>query len=314
MLRGTTCGVDMPRYEMFFNNDCSLPIRDILKRDDMEIGFHLLNKLISYISTNFQFYTAIVAIISVVPLWVLYAKNSDLPYLSIAVFVIVAPFSLFFSGLRQALAIGVVPLAYYFTKNKKLIPFILSVLLASVLHQSAIIVALMYPVFWAKLTRKWLWFVTPAIAVILAFNERIYSFLVPFMGERYYERYGVVTSTGAYAILLLLFLFSIYASLMPDNDQLDEETIGLRNLLFLSTCLQCFAPVNTVAMRINYYFLILVPITISRIPPRSKQQYNQLAVLSYIVMCLFFVGYFFYNAATGSDIMQIFPYVPFWKV
>lgn len=313
MLRGKTCGVDLPHYEYYFNGDANSSFRDILSRNNLEIGFHIFNKLVSCISTNFQLYIAIVAIICVVPLWILYAKNSDLPYLSIAVFVTVAPFSLYFSGLRQALAICVVPLAYHFTKNKKLIPFILSVLLASVFHQSAFIIVLMYPVFWAKFTRRWIGFVVPVIVVILVFNTRIYEILTPFMGERYFERYGTVTSTGAYAIVVLMLLFTIYASLIPDNYRLDEETSGLRNLLFLSTCLQCFAPVNTIAMRMNYYFLILVPITISKIPVRAKAKYYQTAYLSYVVMCLFFVIYFFYNAHTGADILQIYPYVPFWS-
>ena len=312
MLRGKGCGVDMPRYEYYFNNDIGLSFKDILNRYNHEIGFHIFNKLVSCISKEFQFYTAVVAIICMVPLWELYAKNSDLPYLSIAVFMTVAPFSLYFSGLRQALAVSIGSLSYYCVKNKKLLLFILTVVLASSFHQSAIIILLMYPVYWAKITRRWLWLVTPAIAVILVFNSRIYSFLAPFMGERYFERYGTVSSTGAYTIVALLFLFSIYAILIPDNEKMDADALGLRNLLFLSTCLQCFAPVNNIAMRMNYYYLIFVPIAISKIPTRSKARYHQLAYTSYIVMCMFFVVYYFYGATTGSDIMQIYPYVPFW--
>ena len=224
----------------------------------------------------------------------------------------VAPYNMFFSALRQSLAVSIVPLSYYCTKNKKLLFFILTVLLASRFHQSAVILILMYPVYWAKFTRRWLWFVIPAIAVILVFNSRIYSILVPFMGERYFERYGTVSSTGAYAIVALLFLFSIYASIIPENEMIDDDVLGLRNLLFLSTCLQCFAPVNTIAMRMNYFYLIFVPITISKIPTRSKEQYQNVAYLSYIIMCMFFVVYYFYNATTGADILEIYPYVPFW--
>ena len=122
----------------------------------------------------------------------------------------------------------------------------------------------------------------------------------------------MVKSPGAYAIVALLFMFIIYASLIMDNEKIDEDVQGLRNLLFLSTALQCFAPVNTIAMRMNYYSLILVPIMISKVPTRAKTQYRQAAYASYIIMCVFFVIYYFYSATTGSDIMQIYPYVPFW--
>ena len=312
MLRSNTCGVDMPRYEYFFNNDINLSFREIIHMYNLEVGFHIFNKLITLVSENFQFYTAIVALVCMIPIWILYAKNTELPYLSIAVFMTVAPFSLFFSGIRQSLAISIVPLAYHFIKNRKFIPFIFSVIFASLFHQSAIIMILMYPVYWVKFTKRWLWFVSPAIAIILFFNSRIYALIAPLMGERYFERYGEVSSTGAYAIVLLLFIFVIYASLIMDNEKIDEDVQGLRNLLFLSTALQCFAPVNTIAMRMNYYSLILVPIMISKIPTRAKAQYRQTAYASYIIMCVFFVVYYFYSATTGADIMQIYPYIPFW--
>ena len=37
------------------------------------------------------------------------------------------------------------------------------------------------------------------------------------------------------------------------------------------------------------------------------------AVIGLVVMMLFFMAYYFLRAYTGTDILEIYPYIPFWK-
>lgn len=312
-LRGLACGSDTRNYLYYYNVDISLSFEAILQKYNIEVVFHLLTKAISVVSKEFQFYLAVIAVMCILPLWKLYKEESELPYLSIILFLTVAPFSIYFSGLRQALAISAAPIAYYFCKKRKLVPYIIICLFAMMFHQSAVMLFLMYPIYSAKITRNWLYFVVPIMAVALVFNSRIYTMIAPLMGERYYERYGATSSTGAYSVILLLLVLAIFAILVPNDDQMDDDTIGLRNLLFLSVCLQCFAPVNTIAMRMNYYYLIFVPLTISKVITRSKRQYRQLAYFATVAMCSVFLLYFIYQMYKSSDIMQLYPYVGFWQ-
>lgn len=312
-LRGLACGSDTRNYLYYYNVDLPLSFGAILQKYNIEVVFHLLTKAITVISKDFQFYLAVIAVICIVPLWKLYKEESELPYLSIILFLTVAPFSIYFSGLRQALAITATPIAYYFCKKKKLIPYIITCAFAITFHQSAIMLFLMYPIYRAKITRNWLYFVIPIMALTLVFNSRIYTMIAPLMGERYFERYGTTSSTGAYSVILLLLVLAIFSIVVPDDDQMDDNTIGLRNLLFLSVCLQCFAPVNTIAMRMNYYYLIFVPLTISKVVTRSKPQYRQIAYLATIGMCTVFLLYFIYQMYKSADIMQLYPYVGFWQ-
>lgn len=312
-LRGLACGCDTRNYLYYFNVDISLSFDAIIHKYKIEVLFHLLNKAISLVSKEFQFYLVIVAVMCIIPLWKLYKAESELPYLSIILFLTVAPFSIYFSGLRQALAVSIAPIAYYYCKKKKLLPYIATCLIATLFHQSAIMLFLMYPIYRAKITRNWLCFVVPIMAMTLVLNSRIYTMIVPLMGERYYERYGATSSTGAYSVILLLLVLAIFAILVPNDDQMDDDTIGLRNLLFLSGCLQCFSPVNTIAMRMNYYYLIFVPLTISKVITRSKRQYRQLAYFATVAMCGVFLLYFIYQMYKSSDIMQLYPYVGFWQ-
>lgn len=113
-------------------------------------------------------------------------------------------------------------------------------------------------------------------------------------------------------IFLLLAILSLYCYLMPNNEALSDDIIGLRNLLVLATVLQVFSGINTLAMRFNYYYLLFVPILIPRIINEGMNKNRKLAEISYIVMVVFFTVWFFYQAYTGSDILQVFPYYPAW--
>lgn len=122
-----------------------------------------------------------------------------------------------------------------------------------------------------------------------------------------------IRSTGAYAVTLLLVIILLYTFLIPDQNKLDDDTIGLRNILILSAILQTFSAVNTVAMRLNYYFLLLIPILISKVIRSGNEKYNLLIRLSVVCMTVFFTFYFFYNAYTGSDALHVYPYEFFFQ-
>ena len=162
-----------------------------------------------------------------------------------------------FSGVRQMLAIGIGCLAYEFTRNKKLIHFIIAVCIAITFHVSAFMLAFMYPIYNAKITKKWLGAVVPALLVIFVFNKQIFSFLATLL--RRFTRFDAeVTSTGAFTILLLFAMFAVFAFLTPNESRLDEDTIGLRNFLLFSIVIQMFAPLHMLAMRMNYYYIIFI--------------------------------------------------------
>ena len=311
--RGITCGVDLKNYQYYYNLDAKKSIAKILNENKQEVLFHIFNYLVASIHNDYQFYLALIALICVIPYTVFFIQESDHPYMSLVLFVTVAPFSMFFSGLRQSMAMALVPIAYYFCKKNKLVFFVLTVAVAMGFHQSAFILFLMYPIERAKITKKWLYFVVPLMLIVLLFNQRLYTILVPLTGDRYYERYGEATSTGAYTIVLLLFAFTLVSVIFPDSNKMDEKTIGIRNLLLLCTTLQCFAPANFVAMRMNYYFLPFVAICIPNVLTRSKERYKQVAVFFSVALVVALMAYYFFNAYNGSDTLNIYPYVPYWK-
>ena len=114
-------------------------------------------------------------------------------------------------------------------------------------------------------------------------------------------------------MLILFIIFAVFAYVIPDDSKLDRDTLAMRNYLLLSVFLQMFAPVNTIAMRVNYYYLLFVPCLIPRIMTNHKDGMKQITKLALAVMTIFFFVYYLFNIHFGADTLRIYPYVPFWK-
>ena len=123
----------------------------------------------------------------------------------------------------------------------------------------------------------------------------------------------MVSNTGAYNVLVLFVLFLVYSFVMVNDNNADKDFIGLRNFMLAATCIQFFASLNSVAMRVNYYFIVFIPILISKVYNRCEGNKKNIALIGNTVMISFFFLYFFYSAYTGKDILQIFPYKAFWQ-
>lgn len=312
MLRSSNVGIDLQVYLPRFQEIADTTWNKIFTLSDNEPGYIILNKLISVIGTNNQFFLSLIALITILPLCIFYCKESENALLTVSIFLILPNFIMLFSGLRQAIAIGLGVPAYYLARRKKLFWFLCIVVLAMQFHQSAFVLLLLYPLLHVKITKKWLWFVVPCMAAILLFHVEIFNFLLQFLGGRYQDRYGEIESTGAYTMIILFVLFAIYAFIVPSSQKLDGATIGLRNILLLTVCIQFFAPLNSIAMRINYYFLIFLPILIPKIANRCNESDVKIISFSKAVMIVFFLVYFLIETATGVDTLQIYPYIPFW--
>lgn len=314
-LRSVKTGVDLRNYSFMFQNADGYTIGSLFDLSINEAGFGLLQQSFRTISNgDFQLWLTFCALVSLLPIVFLYSKKATHPILTMALFVVVAPFSMFFSGLRQSLAIGIGVISFYFVDRKKFIYFLICVFIAFLIHRSAFVLLLLYPVYHLKIGKK-LGIVFGFLAVTcFVFNRQIFSVLISFISRFYPKLEGAtVSSTGAFAMVILFAIFGVFSFLIPNEEKMDKETRGFRNILLLVILIQCFAPIHTLAMRMNYYFLVFVPLLIPRIIDCSLSGNKRIANISKYVMTSFFIVYFFYNAYTGADILQIFPYVPFWE-
>lgn len=310
MLRHESVGNDTRNYIYFFERFSRLEW-DELKRMRLEPGFSIFNKAVSVISKQPQVYLAIATIAIIAMIYPTYKRLCVDASLTIVLFCVMSTFVMLFSGIRQMLAVGMGFVAYDFTRQKKLVLHILTVFLALTFHASAFMLVFMYPLYHAKITKKWLYAVIPAMVFVFVLNRPIFSFLTALMA-RFSRLEGTASSTGAYTMLLLFAVFAVFSFLIPEESSLDEETIGLRNFLLLSLVIQMFAPLHVLAMRMNYYYIIFIPLLLPKIIECRNERWDQVALLGRRVMVVFFFLYFFFNAYRGEG-LNVFPYHFFWE-
>lgn len=310
MFRHESVGKDTRNYILFFERFCWTEWSHLGERG-LEIGFAYFNKIVSLFSKEPQVFLAMTAIAVSAMIYPTYKRLCADTSLTIVLFCIMSTFVMMFSGIRQMLAVGIGFIAYELTRKKKLFLYVLTVLLATLVHTSGFMLAFMYPLFHAKITKNWLYVVIPIMTVIFLFNRQVFSALVAIM-VRFTSYSGSVSSTGAYTMLLLFTAFAIFAFLVPDESQLDAETIGLRNFLLLSLVIQMFAPLHVLAMRMNYYYIIFIPLLLPKIIQYRSKRWNQVAFLGRHVMVVFFLVYFFANAYRDGG-LNVFPYHFFWE-
>lgn len=114
-LRSVHCGIDLTTYKYKFMHSDSINFVSLIT--SREFGFRLLMFVCKIATNNFQFFLFVCAILSVGPIAFVYLRNTKRNILTIALFVGIAPFSLFFSGLRQSISLGIGALCYYFCEK-----------------------------------------------------------------------------------------------------------------------------------------------------------------------------------------------------
>ena len=317
-LRDETIGRDLDNYRLYFYHYAALDIEDIFTQEKTDILYWLLTWAIGQLTNNYQIFLAVVAIITVLPISYVYGKDRKHGFLKMVLFMNMSIFVMIFSGLRQAIAISVGLIAYEFVKKKQFIGFLIAALIAFGFHHTGFMVFLFYPLYHMTIKTKHLWFVIPGMLVFYGFKESIFTWGTDMLNRLAGEKYEAeITETGAYTMLILFILFAVFVYLIPDEKNMDPETLGLRNFLLMTVILQCFAPIHALAMRMNYYFIIFIPILIPKIISTPRENTKEMAWIAKYVMLAFFVAFYlittYVSCQTGISDLDTYPYVPFWK-
>lgn len=297
------------QYKVLFEEYSSHSIAVILDNSGHELGYRFLNNLLGRITDQYQVLLVVTSVLSVVPLWYFYRCEVEKPILTIVLFLSVAPFVMYFSGIRQAIAMGFAVPCWYAAKQKKKWRFVLLVLVAIQFHTSAFMLFVIYPLFYARITKKWLFVVVPIMLAVYSFKEIIFGVLFQLLWKEFEE----ADPTGAITTLILLILYGIYSYVIPDEKQMDSDTTAMRNLLLLSIMIQFFAMLHPLSMRMNYYFLIFVPLLLPKLANRSRKDLKMVADVSVGVLIVYFTYYFIKTIVQDDDPLNIIPYIPFWK-
>lgn len=268
-----------------------------------ELGFRIYCKVIGTLTgANRQVFLAVTALATTLPIAIVFYKRSSSPAFSYAIYLGLPVFLLQFSGLRQAIAIGLCFLALLYIMEKKPVKFLVLVGAASLFHNSAMIFLLAYPLYHIRLNQSLKVFSFFLLPLIYLFRSPLFLlFRGIFKPDAQPDDNGAVT--------LLLVLCAIYFFCFVFSDESEEQN-GLLNVFFLACVCQTFGGIYTTALRVGYYFMMTLPLLLPKViagmaAPRDRR------ICTYFIS-LAFIAFGLYSIATTSW-AEANPYYWFWE-
>lgn len=311
-LRHQSMGVDLGYYSEHNNGYLdsfevlsSLPWSRVLVTKNYlnyEYGYILLNKLIGCVWQNRQFFIAVCAFLSVYPVAKMAMGKSVSPIMSCVIYLALPAFELLFSGLRQGIALGICCWSIKFIQEKKLLPFLVTVLLACLMHDATFVFLLAYPIYHMKVNRTLRLASILLIPLVFMFRYQLFSVL-----SLLFRRNAVPDNNGA--VSLLIFLTGIYAICTLFVKEEDTQHNGYLNLFFVSCICQVFGNIYSTALRAGYNYMLIAIILIPGVIAQMEPRLRVIAKLATIVFFVWFGLFQFYNSTWS----MAYPYYWFWQ-
>ena len=311
-LRHETMGADLIRKDNYsgylyqFDKLGQMSWIEVLRLDsyvNYERGFILFNKLIHFLSGGSrQIFLAVCAVLSILPLALVYDQKSPSPALSFIIYLGLPIFLMTFSGLRQSIAIAICLYSVLMIQKRKPFFFALLILLASAFHWTAWVFLVAYPVYHIKLNfgmRIFSAFLAPAVYVM---RYPLFKLLSGFFKEN-------VTVDNNNSITLLLVFFAIYFFCIFFYDESEEQN-GYLNLFFLAILCQTFGGLYSTAIRIGYYFMSFLPLLLPLSISGMKKKSDRTLITFVIMVCFVVFGLFCFSKDSFAETN---PYYFFWE-
>lgn len=270
-----------------------------------EKGYVIYNKILGLISDNSQILLFATAVISFALISKALYKTSDNRniFMAIIIYIALPCFLLQFSGLRQAIAIAICSMAMCYVESRKIVPFVLLVLLASVFHVTSLFFLLAYFVYLIPVNRRWRFGTFAVLALVFVFRVPLFQVLVRLMGRSTAPDYN-----GATTLFLVFTLVYLFCAMFETED---TRMNGYMNLFYLACVCQAFSGVYSSAMRMGYYYMIslsiLLPMAIDNI--LEFRQRELVRLLLYV--CFLAFGLYTLSSKTGWAMTN--PYHFFWQ-
>lgn len=254
--RGPHMGADTSVYLKFFTQMTNTPWSQIFIANDrgyqFEEGFVVFEKLMTVITKNPQVYQVIYSSIYLISI-VTFANQLErhhFPFLYF--FATMGIYTFMFTGVRQCLAMSICLLSYPFVKKRKLIPFLLLVLLAFYFHKSAILFLVTYFIY----NRRLGWFnavIYGAFAGVAFVNIDVIQAWFNDTLDYEYEIEADNTGLIFFAIIVLATAFSYFMILHYKKQT--RESVGMLNVGVITLVLWLLRLATRVAERPSFYFM-----------------------------------------------------------
>lgn len=302
-LRHQSIGTDVHGYINGYNLSANINVFEGEKLFNYEPGYILINHILNKLGISEQLFLTIISLIIIAPISTIMIKKSKMPALSILLYMAFGFLTMTFSGLRQSIAMGILFFSYLYIQDKKVIKFLMCILVACTFHKSAIGFIVAYPIYNLNIKVKDYIFIIPIFLIAFVFRQQIFGYIAfLFRGESV-----GLQATGAYGLFLFMISTLILSYLFYKKDNKDVN--AYRNYILVSIFIQMLASYSNLVGRMGYYYWIFVTLLVPEILKNQKVGLDRFLYGTIIIT--FLVLYYINNLSTGY--LNIIPYRFFWQ-
>ena len=188
-IRATNVGIDyfqfyVPFFENVHSGGWGYLISDA-NTYRSEFGFSLLTYLISFVTGNPFVYAAVIAVFMVGLTALVLYRDCPKPWVGMFIFVAFNFFGNTLSYLRQSLAIAIFLFAIRYIKEKRIVPYMLLVLLAASFHNSLLLVIPIYFLAQIPVNRVSMGVYAGVTVLVLIFSWQLFDLVTQFVYQYY---------------------------------------------------------------------------------------------------------------------------------
>lgn len=237
----------------------------IMSYKDWETGFVFISKLLGLIFPNFLYYIGFFAVVTLVSAAVFIYKNSEVPWISTVLYVNVFLFFMTMNFIRQAVALSLVMLAWHFIKRNKFWPFLIIILIASLFHQTVLIMIPLYFMVKMKVGLKELIVYAYLLLWFYISSTGFINIITSFFHEEYSGSVFITKGISlVYAILPVVITIIAFFLSKASSLNLTTENKYLINFTLITSLFSITSSRHSIIERLSFYTLIfmvlLVPV------------------------------------------------------
>lgn len=354
MLRNETTGTDLEiyysKYFPMFRDASWKNIQNVTRSGHWEWGFCAFCKIIGYISTNTQCFIIFSSILSIVPYGIFIYRNSEDVVFSTIFYITFHVYMNSFNIVRQAMAVGIILSGLEILKRKQYIRYLIYVLIAALIHTSAIVAVLYILADRLKFKKTSIYSLTVVTLVIIVGYNVIFSTALGFLGlsdnyriyqfgTRHAAGYVTYHTLGMFALAVMIFALTVlYFYARPGNTdccytekaytgwsfskfKIRRIRYKKRNSVwsedmfvfacYLAMAFRMIAFIMNVASRMSYFFIPFLMIAFPHVMGKlSGSERKIITLLIYAGLLLFFVYIGYFRA---ERLWGTVPYHFFWQ-
>ena len=229
-------------------------------------GFEIIEKASHFLTDSYQVFLVMIAVLFFVCLGVFIYKFSNNPYISYILFSTLFYSFFAITGHRQTIATAfVVLLGSFLIYKKKLISFLIVVLLASTIHMSCLCFIPFYFISRIKINKLTLLMYWVGVAGSFVFRYQLLDLLQSMIGYENYQDYeGASAGTFLYLLLAIGVVVTFFHKKLLEGDNQLVVQMAI-NALMLACFFSPLLLINQSMMRLVQYFSLFLMIILPNI-------------------------------------------------